>query len=113
MNLSHCTARNTSSIISGGSYTNKLTPDEGYEFVRSGPSLGGVVFGGDSNDGDDGDDGTSGRLNPLTCTIVMHDENVTTEAFDIATGEIAIEVIKGDIAIIVEEGTGEQYPSSR
>lgn len=76
----------------------------GYEFVRGGPSLGGIVFGGNTNDGDEG---ALDKSNPLVCTIIMGDENVTTEAFDIATGEIEIEVIKGDISITVVEPTEE------
>lgn len=88
----------------GGSYSNTLTPDSGYKFVRSGPSLGGVNFGGQggSNDSPSEGDGSSDASIALTCTVAMGGENVTSASFDIATGEISIDEVTGRIEVTVE-----------
>ena len=68
--------------------------------------MGGVTFGGESNGGDSGDDPNE-EMEPsqvgLVCTISMGGENVTTESFDIATGEILIEEVTGAIVVTVED----------
>lgn len=90
LNLSHCTASNTSETT-GGTYSNTLTADEGYVFVRSG-LLGSVQYG----DGDENDIA-------LACTVTMGEDNVTSSVFDISTGEIGIDEVTGDITVTVEE----------
>lgn len=100
LNLQHCSASNTKgSTAMGRPYTNTLTPDDGYIFVRSGPSLGGVNYGGS---GAEGGEGSSDASVALECMVIMDDENVTAASFDIASGEIEIEEVTGDITIIVE-----------
>lgn len=106
LNLSHCTASNSAtSVQPGGEYTNTLTADSGYEFVRSGPSLGDFNFGGGGDNNDEPSEGEgagdSSRNVALTCTVAMGSENVTTAAFDISTGEIEIEEVTGDIVVTV------------
>lgn len=99
LNLSHCTASNTvERARTGQPYSNTLTPDEGYAFVRSGPSLGGVTYGGGGIE--DGGGVTDASIS-LYCTVSMNGENVTAASFDISTGEVDIEEVTGSIIITV------------
>lgn len=95
LNLQHCSASNTAgSTALGRPYTNTLTANPDYVFVRSGPSLGGVNFGGGGQEPD---------LDPvkigLYCMITMGDENITTASFDLETGEIEIDEVTGPLVI--------------
>lgn len=78
-----------------------LTADEGFIFTRTGPSLGGVNFGGGQESGGDPEDseGDPSASIALFCSISMGGENVTTAAFDIATGEIEIEEVTGPVIV--------------
>ena len=56
--------------------------------------------GGDSEPTDPtGDSGESEVSIPLYCSIAMGDENITTAAFDIGTGEIEIDEVTGPLVI--------------
>lgn len=89
----------------GGAYTNVLTADNGFVFTRSGPSLGGVSFGGNGeSDGGSGLEEPGSESNPdaqiaLYCSVSMGGENVTTQSFDISTGEITIDEVTGPVVI--------------
>ena len=89
---------------------NVLTPKAGYAFVRSGPSLGGVVYGGSGEQEVEnpnfGDPSVSEELEAtmgLTCTVSMGGENVTTSAFDYTTGVVEIDEVTGNITVVVED----------
>lgn len=89
----------------GEAYSNTLTPASGFEFANR-PLLGGVEYGSPSvGDGD----GEPGDAEPATvglyCTVVMDDDNITAEAFDIETGEISIDEVTGNIVIVTEADT--------
>ena len=59
----------------------------------------GVDFGGGgAGSGDGGSDTPTASIN-LYCEVVMGDDNITTESFDIATGEILIEEVTGPITV--------------
>ena len=79
----------------GRPYTNTLTANPDYVFVRSGPSLGGVNYGGQEPSGGDLDPVKIG----LYCMITMGDENITTASFDLETGEIEIDEVTGPLVI--------------
>lgn len=59
--------------------------------------MGGGISGGDSDQ--TGDTGESEASIPLYCSISMGDENITSAAFDIATGEIEIDEVTGPLVI--------------
>lgn len=99
LNLSHCTASNNAgSVEKGGAYTNKLTADNGYAFTN--PNLlGGFDVGGSPSAPETGGGETPVSDIALFCQVAMGDENVTTQVFDIATGEIEIDEVTGPLVI--------------
>ena len=102
LSLSHCTASNTDTVT-GGTYSNTLTPDEGYSFSGVvAPLLRGTVYG-EEDQGGSGDINDTPVSQILSCLVTMGGENVTVAAFDTSTGEIDIDDVTGDISITVAE----------
>lgn len=77
-----------------------MTAASGYVFARSGPSLGGFDMGGGISGGSE----VPSEEIALYCTISMNGENVTSAAFDIATGEIEIDEVTGPLIITTWAG---------
>ena len=96
----YCTARNVDATAIE-SYSNTLTASNGFVFVRNGPALGGVVYGGGSEPSGGNQEVPQAEI-PIICTITMGEDDISAGAFDFNTGEISIEEVTGDITVTVE-----------
>lgn len=78
MNLEHCTAQNPGNTVNaGGSYTNILTPDDGWSFTGS----------------------MQTPTQRLYCVVTVGGINVTSSVFDSSDGDISIDNVGGNIVI--------------